>query len=73
MSNTGPADEAEGRFLGHMDDLMDEVVKITAFSTELDAYVAHLKDLGYPSSEITVMIIGFGAGWDAQRGDRSAL
>ena len=54
----------------------DEAVRleaITAFSDEIDAYVAHLKDLGYPSSEITLMIIGFDAGWRAQRGDRSEL
>lgn len=45
----------------------------TVFNTELDSYVAHLKELGYPSGEITLMIIGFGAGWDSGKNRKEEM
>jgi hypothetical protein len=32
---------------------------------ELDAYKEHLLKIGYPATEVTLMIIGFRAGWVA--------
>jgi len=37
------------------------------FAIELDAYKEHLLKIGYPAGEVTLMIIGFSAGWVAHR------
>jgi len=47
-----------------VDDLMDDGPP-TPFSLALDAWRDHLREIGYSTPDITIMLIGFGAGWEA--------
>ena len=38
----------------------------TPFSIALDTWRDHLREIGYSTPDITIMLIGFGAGWEAK-------
>lgn len=42
------------------------VLREMVFADELDAYKEHLNELGYPTPDVTIMLIAFHAGWAAR-------
>lgn len=48
------------------EDLMDDGPP-TEFSVALDAYRDHLRELGYSTPDVTIMLIGFHAGWEVHQ------